>query len=75
MSRECIYSQRALQYSEKYGIIEYRIKGNLMIYNVSYPAYLGNPHYTIQHTVNLDSGVEQTKQLKRFDSKGLVNRH
>ena len=74
MSRECIYSQRALQYSEKYGIIEYRIKGNLMIYNVSYPAYLGNPHYTIQHTINLDDMSHTSKQLKRYDARGVHNR-
>lgn len=69
------YELLSRQFAERYGIVEYRVKGNTMIYNVSYPAYLSNPRYTIQHTVNLDSEVEQTKQLKRFDSKGLVNRH
>lgn len=69
------YELLSRQFAERYGIVEYRVKGNTMIYNVSYPAYLSNPRYTIQHTVNLDSEVEQTKQLKRFDSKGLVNRY
>lgn len=69
------YELVAQQFAEKYGILEYKVKGNLMVYNVSYPAYLSNPRYTIQHTVNLDTGREETKQLKRFDSKGLVNRH
>ena len=45
-----------------------------MRFNVSYPAYLGNPRYTVQHEVNLDTGKETTKRLKRFDSKGLCNR-
>ena len=69
------YNNIALAYCEKYGIIEYRVKGNLLIYNISYPAYLYNPRYTIQHTVNLDTGREETKQLKRYDSKASVNRH
>lgn len=68
------YELKARQFAEKHGIIEYTIKGNEMKYNVSFPKYLNNPHYTIQHIVNLDTGKEQTKQLKRFDSKGLVNR-
>ena len=68
------YESIARQFAEKHGIIEYTIKGNEMKYNVSFPKYLNNPHYTIQHIVNLDTGKEQTKQLKRFDSKGLVNR-
>lgn len=69
------YELVARQFAEKYGIIDYRVKGNFMIYNVSYPAYLSNPRYTIQHTVNLQTGKESTRQLKRYDSKGVVNRH
>lgn len=68
------YDILATQYAERYGIVEYRVSGNEMIYNVSYPEYLNNPRYTIQHRVNLDTLRVQTKQLKRFDSKGLVNR-
>lgn len=69
------YEEKASMFAERYGIIEYKVKGNLMIYNVSYPAYLNNPRYTIQHIVNLDTGKEETKQLQRYDSKGVVNRH
>lgn len=69
------YEMIALHFAEQYGIINYKVKGNQMIYNVSYPAYLSNPRYTIQHIVNLDTLKEQTKRLKRFDSNGLVNRY
>ena len=68
------YEEIALRYAERYGIIEYKVIKNIMRFNVSYPAYLGNPRYTIQHEINLDTGAEKTKQLKRFDSKGLHNR-
>lgn len=70
-----IYEDKALLYCEKYGIIEYRVKKNLLIYNVSYPAYLCNPHYTIQHTINLDTMQHTSKQLARYDAKGVYNRH
>lgn len=65
----------AIQYVERYGIINYSVKGNKLVYNVSYPAYLSNPRYTIQHIVDLDTMQEHTRQLQRFDSKGLVNLH
>lgn len=69
-----IYEQRAIQWCERYGIVEYKLKKNLLIYNVSYPAYLGNSHYTIKHIVNLDTMQETTQQLKRYDPKGAYNR-
>lgn len=69
-----IYEQRALQWCERYGITEYKLNKNLLTYNVSYPAYLSNPHYTIKHTVNLDTMQETTQQLKRYDPKGIYNR-
>lgn len=68
------YDTIALCYCEQYGIIEYKVKGNLLIYNVSYPAYLGNPRYTIQHTINLDNMSHTSKQLKRYSSWGSNNR-
>ena len=69
-----IYEQKAIQWCERYGIVEYKLNKNLLVYNVSYPAYLGNPHYTIKHTVNLDTMQETTQQLKRYDHKGVYNR-
>lgn len=69
-----IYEQRAIQWCERYGIVEYKLNKNLLVYNVSYPAYLGNPHYTIKHNVDLDTMQETTQQLKRYDPKGVYNR-
>lgn len=69
-----IYEQRAIQWCERYGIVEYKLNKNLLVYNVSYPAYLGNLHYTIKHTIDLDTMQETTQQLKRYDPKGAYNR-
>ena len=47
-----------------------------MIYNVSYPAAACEPRRTYQFKVDLTTGnTIESKQLKRFDPKGLVNRH
>lgn len=74
MSTVDYYNQCALEYSEHYGILEYRVKGKYMIYNVSRNAYLSNPKYTVQFKVDLDSmEVVSRKRLKRFDKKALVN--
>lgn len=75
MNKQEYYQARAIEYAEKYGIVEYRVKGNTMIYNVSYPAYLNNPRYTVQHIVILDTFNSTTKILKRYDPKGVYNRH
>lgn len=69
------YKNLAIVYCEKYGIINYKLNKNLLIYNVSYHAYLGSPHYTIQHTINLDDMSHSSKQLKRYDANGIYNRN
>ena len=65
----------ALQYAEKYGIIDYTVRGTQMIYLVSYPKYLYNPAYTVRFTVDLTTGKATGEKLSRFYKKGLVNRH
>lgn len=74
MDKQSLYQQKAIAYAETYGIIKYRVSENKIIYNVSYPAYLSNPRYTIQHIVNLDTGEHSSRQLGRFDKDGLYNR-
>lgn len=64
----------AIQYAEKYGIVKYRLNGWILIYNVSYPAYLNNPRYTVQHKVDLRTGKESSRVLSRYDFKGEINR-
>ena len=68
------YDRIATIYAEEHGIVLYRVNRNIMIYNVSYSAYLGNPRFTVQHRVNLDTGKEEIVTLKRFDKKAVVNR-
>lgn len=66
----------ATEYAEEFGIVEYRVQGWYLIYNVSYPAYLGNPRYTWQFKVDLRTRrIIERKQLKRYDPKGIYNRN
>lgn len=71
-----IIEQAAIRWAETNGIVEYRISGKYLIYNVSYPAYLSEPRRTYQFKVDLESGTTvESKQLKRYDPKGIYNRH
>lgn len=63
----------ALNYAEKYGIIDYQVKDNKMIYYANYPKYLDNPRYTMKVTVNLDTLEEERQRLKRWNPKGNSN--
>ena len=68
--------QAAAEYAEEFGIVEYKVQGWYLVYNVSYPAYLGNPRYTWQFKVDLRTKrIADRKQLKRYDPKGIYNRH
>lgn len=67
------YEDRATMYAERYGIVVYRVKGKYMIYNKSYSEYLCNPRYTVQHKIDLDTGKDETRVLKKFDKKGYLN--
>ena len=70
------YENLALSWAEAYGIIDYRVKGKYMIYNVSYPAIACEPRRTYQFKIDLDiSKTVESKQLKRYDPKGIYNRH
>lgn len=67
------FSEVALLYAERYGIIKYKVVGGKMIYNKSYRAYLNQPAYTIQHTIDLRTGNETTKQLGKVMKDGYYN--
>ena len=54
--------QKALLYAEKYGIIEYHVEGNKMIYYSSFPL----EHRTIEAVVNLDTMTEKRKYLRKY---------
>lgn len=57
---------RAIQYPEKYGIIDYKVKNGILVYYKNYPAYLSNKAYTVKTEVNLNTMNEIKKQLKRY---------
>lgn len=63
----------ALQYAEKYGIVEYKVKGNRMIYYANYPAYLAEPRYTMKVTVRLNTLKEERQKLNKWYPKGNAN--
>lgn len=71
--KEC-YRNKAIAIAEKYGVIEWKVHKNIMTWLVSYRAYLSNPRYTVKHIYNLDTNQYTTEVLKRYNSKGEINR-
>lgn len=69
-----LYTKTAINIAETYGIVKYKISGKYFIWNVSFPAYLNNKRYTVQHIIDMDTMEEQTKTLKRYDKDGEYNR-
>lgn len=65
--------QIALEYAEKYGIIEYKVNGNRMIYYANYPEYLSEPKRTYKVTVRLNTLKEERQLLKYWNPKGNYN--
>lgn len=68
------YEEKATIIAGQMGIVSYRVNGKNLIWNVSYPAYLSNKRYTVQHIINMDTMQEETQTLQRYDVKGEVNR-
>jgi hypothetical protein len=72
------YEHLALLYAEKYGIIEYTVKGSKMIYYVNYKEYAHQvKNYkgdTYKAVVNLKTGEETRTLLKRYNPIGWNNR-
>jgi len=69
------YENNAALYSERYGICDYNIIGNKMIYYSNHPAYLKERRRTYKVIVNLDSLKEMNRVLlKRWSKKGCFNR-
>ena len=68
-----IKEQKALEYAEKYGILDYKIKGNRMIYYANYPEYLSEPRKTYKVTVRLDTMKEERQKLTKWRAEGNSN--
>lgn len=56
------YSDKALLYAEKYGVIEYKVTGSEMIYYSSWPSY----KTTYKCIVDLDTGEEYRTPCNRY---------
>lgn len=65
MSRREELDKKALYFAETYGILDYSIKGSIMIFYRNYPKYLNNPAYTVKHMIDLVTMNETTQILKR----------
>lgn len=74
-----LYAQRALEYSEHYGIVTYKVVNNKMTFNQNYNnsefiggAWRRNPS-TYRRTVNLDTFEVKTEKLQRLQKNGWDN--
>jgi hypothetical protein len=65
--------KRALLYAEQYGILDWKVKGNRMIYYANYPEYLSEPRKTYKVTVRLDAMKEERQKLTKWNPKGNAN--
>lgn len=70
---KCNYEDKALLYAEIHGILDYKVKGNLMIYYANYPKYLAEPKRTYKVTYNLKTKTETRVLLKRWNKLGNAN--
>ena len=64
---------RAIRYAEEFGILDYKVKGNRMIYYANYPAYLNEPRRTYKVTVRLNKMTSEKQLLTKWNPKGNVN--
>lgn len=67
------YEDKAIEYCEKYGIIQYKISNGTLVYYANYPAYLGSKKRTYKVTVDLDNMEEKRVELKRYNPEGNYN--
>lgn len=74
-----LYAQRALEYSEHYGIVTYKVVNNKMTFNQNYNnsefiggAWRRNPS-TYRRIVNLDTFEVKTEKLQRLQKNGWDN--
>ena len=56
------YNEMATAYAERYGVCEFTVKGNTMVYYTSYPM----ERTTYKAVVNLDTTTETREAMKRY---------
>ena len=72
------YNDLAREHAERFGIVDYRVKGRYMIYNQNYhnKEFIGkwvSKPCTYQRRVNLDTMEIETVKLKRLQKDGWAN--
>lgn len=63
------YKNKALLFAEKYGVVEYKVKNDSMIFYASYPM----EHNTYKCNVNLKNMKETRTCLKRYYKEYTYN--
>ena len=71
--KTALHEKNATLFCEKYGIIDYKVKDNHLIYYRNCAVAQGI-YRTYKHTVDLDTMKENVKELKRLNKKGFLNR-
>lgn len=65
--------QKAISFCEKYGIIDYKVQDNTLVYYRN-SAVAQGVYRTYKHTVNLETMKENVQELKRLNKKGFINK-
>jgi hypothetical protein len=68
------YKELALQYAEKYGIINYKLSGRYMTYIINFRLDSFGSVATYKRKVNLDTLEVKTVRLKKYNPDGWKNR-
>lgn len=71
--KTALHERNALLFCEKHGIIDYKVKGNQLIYYCNNAVAIG-VYRTYKHMVNLDTMKETVIELKQLYKKGYINR-
>lgn len=72
LSNGDFYEHKAIVHAECYGILEYKIRGGIMVYNQNYTEAPG-VYVTYQREVDLYTGKVNTIKLQRLQKNGWKN--
>ena len=65
---------KASDYTERFGIVKYTVRGDKLTYKVSYPAAGAEKAESYKHTVDLRTGIETVEKLSKVYKEGYLNR-
>lgn len=71
------YEKNATLYCERYGIVDYKISGNELVYYANHPSsHPSERNITYKVTVDLDTNKTiERKELKRYYKWGQFNKY